>query len=135
MKFRRILTKSVPFPRTMDETSRDFINGLLTKDPKRRLGAGGVQEIKSHDFFAGIDWEKVQRKEVDPSIKPSLTNNVRFAFCIISHVIEIKDKEIDLTSYFIFCRLMSTILRPNSPINRLSSRLLIPILGFRTYFE
>lgn len=34
---------------------------------------GGVQEIKSHCFFEGIDWEKLYLKEVVPPFKPGIS--------------------------------------------------------------
>lgn len=35
----------------------DFIEGLLQLDPRKRLGANGVKEIKEHPFFEGINWD------------------------------------------------------------------------------
>ena len=38
----------------------DFINGLLSKNPKKRLGnKSGISEIKSHSFFRGLNWELI----------------------------------------------------------------------------
>ncbi|KAK9066031.1 hypothetical protein SSX86_015433 [Deinandra increscens subsp. villosa] len=53
--FYQILKKS---PELVGEPTplRDLIRKLLEKDPKRRLTAA---EIKGHDFFRGLDWEKV----------------------------------------------------------------------------
>lgn len=47
---------------------RSLMAGLLEPDPKKRLGGGGgdVEEIKSHPFFAGLDWDKVLRKGYEP---------------------------------------------------------------------
>ena len=59
-------------------TAEAAILSLLQKDPTLRLGHGagqgaaaGVLEIKSHPFFAGIDWEKLYRKELTPPFKPA----------------------------------------------------------------
>ncbi len=39
----------------------NFINGLLTKDPKRRYG---FEEIKGDAFFAGISFDDVLAKKI-----------------------------------------------------------------------
>ena len=33
--------------------AHDLISKLLTRDPKKRLGAKGAQEVKDHPFFSG----------------------------------------------------------------------------------
>jgi len=73
--FRRILSKKVPFPKTMDDTSRNFINALLSKDPSSRLGVKGVDDIKRNRFFAGIDWNAVSKLECKPPLKVALSSN------------------------------------------------------------
>lgn len=57
--------------------SKDIIDKLLEPDPKKRLGSGtnganGVQDIKNHPFFEGIDWEKIRK--MDPPIVPDPPN-------------------------------------------------------------
>lgn len=53
--FYRILSKT---PELVGEPNplRDLIRKLLEKDPKQRIC---VAEIKGHNFFKGVDWEKV----------------------------------------------------------------------------
>ena len=43
--------------------AKDFIQRLLSLDPSNRLGANGVEEVKEHPFFAGIDWDAVTTTE------------------------------------------------------------------------
>jgi len=74
--FRRILTKRVPFTKDLDETSKSFIGGLLTKDPSQRLGAKGIEEIKNHKFFADIDWAKVAERKYKPPIQPIVASDI-----------------------------------------------------------
>lgn len=70
---KRILTKRVPFPKTLDPTSRDFIAALLNKDPMLRLGAHeGATEIKRAKFFDGIKWDAVERRELAGPVKPKI---------------------------------------------------------------
>jgi serine/threonine-protein kinase RIM15 len=35
---------------------------LLELDPKKRLGANGIQEIREHPFFKGIVWDKIMEE-------------------------------------------------------------------------
>ena len=43
----------------MSETAQDLIQKLLCENPDERLGANGVEEIKSHPFFENIDWDNL----------------------------------------------------------------------------
>uniref|UniRef100_A0A7E4V8S0 Ribosomal protein S6 kinase n=1 Tax=Panagrellus redivivus TaxID=6233 RepID=A0A7E4V8S0_PANRE len=67
---KRILNKRVPFPKTIDESAKSLISGLLEKDATIRLGAKGVIEIKNHPFFKGINWEMVEARKMPPAIRP-----------------------------------------------------------------
>jgi len=35
------------------------MKSLLTLAPEERLGSSGVEEVKNHGFFAGIDWDRI----------------------------------------------------------------------------
>lgn len=54
------------------DDARDFIRRLLNKDPSKRLGSGptGIDAIKAHKFFNGIDWAKLANKEMDAPYQP-----------------------------------------------------------------
>jgi hypothetical protein len=46
---------------------------LLNRDPSRRLGVNGAQDIKNHPFFARhIDWKKLMAKKIQPPFKPAV---------------------------------------------------------------
>lgn len=51
---------------------------LLTKNPAQRLGCvaseDGETAIISHPFFNGIDWEKLNRRELEPPFKPRIVS-------------------------------------------------------------
>jgi len=59
---------------SLSPAARSFIKGLLTVDPRRRLACGpaGWSEVKSHPFFAKVDWVALQHKACRPPIKPDL---------------------------------------------------------------
>ena len=59
MMYQRILTDPLNFPLDMPSEARSVMTGLLQRDPIRRLGANGGEEIKRHPFFAKyIDWNR-----------------------------------------------------------------------------
>jgi protein-serine/threonine kinase len=72
--YKNIAFGKVRFPRdTLSQEGRSFVKGLLNRNPKHRLGAtDDAEELKSHPFFADIDWEALQKKLISPPFKPKL---------------------------------------------------------------
>ena len=54
----------------ISKEAKNIISRLLEKNPGRRLGKNGVNEIKSHPFFASIYFEMIKNKKVKPPYKP-----------------------------------------------------------------
>ncbi|MEE6473962.1 hypothetical protein FKM82_010227, partial [Ascaphus truei] len=54
---------SLNMPEYVSKEARSLIQQLLQFNPSERLGAGvaGVEDIKSHPFFAGVDWVELTR--------------------------------------------------------------------------
>jgi serine/threonine protein kinase len=61
-----ILSKPVPIPNYISPKAANLLTRLLEKDPSKRLGAGGITEIKGHKFFEGISWTTVYSRELSP---------------------------------------------------------------------
>ena len=49
-----------------------LLKALLIRDPALRLGSGadGAASIKRHPFFKGMDWKKLEAREVASKFKP-----------------------------------------------------------------
>ena len=64
------------FKSIKDIQALDLVNKFLKVDPEKRLGAGedGINEIKSHPFFKGIDWNSVKNKKLKPPFVPEKEN-------------------------------------------------------------
>lgn len=56
----KIVSCRYRLPLRIQPEERDFISGLLKKDPSERLN---FERIKSHEYFKDIDWQKVYKKE------------------------------------------------------------------------
>ncbi|KAE8155834.1 kinase-like domain-containing protein [Aspergillus caelatus] len=74
--YRKILQEPLTFPSTdiVPAAARDLLTRLLDRDPQRRLGANGAAEIKSHHFFANIDWRKLLQRKYEPSFRPNVVD-------------------------------------------------------------
>ncbi|KAF5104721.1 hypothetical protein DV453_005129 [Geotrichum candidum] len=72
--YKNIAFGKVRFPKdSVSAEGRDFVKGLLNRNPHLRVGAhGGAQELKRHAFFQGIDWIAMENKEIEPPFKPKL---------------------------------------------------------------
>ena len=57
----------------ISKEAEDILRKLIT-DPENRLGVNGADEIKSHPFFKGIDWNHIKQTLIPPLI-PDLKNN------------------------------------------------------------
>ncbi|KAG0257777.1 Serine/threonine-protein kinase MRCK alpha [Mortierella polycephala] len=74
--------KNLSFDKVTDISSecKDIITRLLARK-ENRLGKNGVEEIKAHPFFKGVDWDNI-RKAVPPFLPiietPDDTSNFRF---------------------------------------------------------
>lgn len=47
----------------------------MTKSPKQRLGYGaqGFEQLKSHAWFQGLDWNELENKTAVPPFIPNVT--------------------------------------------------------------
>eukprot|EP00435_Cladocopium_sp_Y103_P037424 s1026_g9.t2 len=75
--FHEILRADLKFPQWFEkQPSADdimsLIRGLLTRDPKKRLGAGheGYAKLKKHAFFRDLCWERLLGRELVPPFVP-----------------------------------------------------------------
>lgn len=78
MKIReKILKAKLVLPYFLSPDAKDLLTRLLRKEPKKRLGAcmpKDMHTIKNHRFFRKIQWAKLERREIEPPIKPLITD-------------------------------------------------------------
>ncbi|KAG7231342.1 hypothetical protein INR49_012182 [Caranx melampygus] len=68
-----ILKAKLGMPQFLSSEAQSLLRNLFKRNPANRLGAGpdGVEEIKRHQFFNTIDWNKLYRREIHPPFKPA----------------------------------------------------------------
>ncbi|ETS65012.1 hypothetical protein PaG_00463 [Moesziomyces aphidis] len=70
-----ILNDRCTFPDNVENlVSRETVScikSLLERDPRKRLGCrSGIDEFKTHAWFAGMDWPAMEAKQVPPPFEP-----------------------------------------------------------------
>ncbi|KAH9484172.1 cAMP-dependent protein kinase catalytic subunit 3 [Psilocybe cubensis] len=70
--YEKILNGQIHWPKSMDRLSRDLIKAFLNPDRTKRLGnmIGGPQDILDHPWFRGVDWDALERREINAPIIP-----------------------------------------------------------------
>lgn len=80
--YRRILSEDVKYPQTLNPVVVDLLQGLLMKDPSKRLGSSlvGIEAIKMHPWFASVDWQRLEARQVQPQFVPyfSCPTDIRY---------------------------------------------------------
>ncbi|MCJ1361074.1 serine/threonine protein kinase psk1 [Acarospora aff. strigata] len=73
----KILRQKLVLPYFLGPDAKDLLTRLLRKDPAKRLGGcmpRDLKTIKGHRFFRKIDWRALERREVEPPIRPLVTD-------------------------------------------------------------
>ncbi|KAL8933910.1 MAG: hypothetical protein Q9216_006159 [Gyalolechia sp. 2 TL-2023] len=72
--YKNIAFGKVRFPRdALSNEGRNFVKGLLNRNPRHRLGAvNDAEDLKAHPFFSDMDWTALANKMIVPPFKPQL---------------------------------------------------------------
>lgn len=75
--YRNICFGKIKFPRgAIGDDGKQFVKGLLNRNPKHRLGAkNDAQDLKDHAFFKDIDFVALSQKQLTPPFKPSVESD------------------------------------------------------------
>ena len=72
--YENILEGKIKFTSDFDDTSKSLRKHLLDKDISRRYGnlKNGVEDIKNHEFFKTMNWDKLLKQEIPADFIPKL---------------------------------------------------------------
>ncbi|KAN0087560.1 Protein kinase-like domain containing protein [Tylopilus felleus] len=103
--YQKILTDPLVFGPEIGSEARSILTSLLNRDPTRRLGVNGAEEIKKHPFFEKhIDFKKLLQKKIQPPFKPSVSSPVD-----VSNFDTVFTTEAPIDSYVDGSQLSSTV--------------------------
>lgn len=74
--FRRIQEAEPHYSDKLSETAKNLLQGLLTKDPTKRLGSSPDKLVRDHGWFNGINWEYLKLKKYQPPFKPKVNDDL-----------------------------------------------------------
>jgi hypothetical protein len=75
------LKGKVKFPRNFDKDAKSLVKHLLVADLTKRYGnlKGGANDIKTHRWFAQMDWDQLIQKKIVPIYKPVVKYTILLA--------------------------------------------------------
>lgn len=75
--FEKIKFSHPKYPMNLNPLTRNILEGLLQKDPTKRLGSKcDADEIKSHPWFQGINWNDLLHKKYEAPFIPAWNHDL-----------------------------------------------------------
>ncbi|XKL62646.1 hypothetical protein PGB90_002479 [Kerria lacca] len=73
--FWSICNEQPQYPRYLSAQAKSILISLLEKENTKRLGSLGCNsgdDVMAHDFFRGLEWARLERKDLEPPYKPKV---------------------------------------------------------------
>lgn len=76
--FEKIRKGTLEYPKYLSPRAQQLLRGLLTKDPRNRLGSGpnDANDIKSQAFFSEVNWDMLMKGDVAPPWDPQINGSL-----------------------------------------------------------
>ncbi|MBW0566232.1 hypothetical protein O181_105947 [Austropuccinia psidii MF-1] len=73
--YEKILACHLIFPQEFNPSAMDLVKKLLIADRSKRIGnlKGGINDIKDHDWFKGVDWNLLLQQLIPAPIIPKIS--------------------------------------------------------------
>ena len=72
-------------PDGFSNETADFINKLIQRKPKYRLGKDSINEVIEHPWFDEFDWENAKKKKLKAPYTPKIGDNFDKKYCLQSN--------------------------------------------------
>lgn len=60
-------------PDNYPQKAAEFVSKCLIREPGKRLGNNGIDDLKEHAWFKDFDWEALRNKTLKAPFIPNLT--------------------------------------------------------------
>lgn len=74
--FHKIKHSNPNFPKHISNSTKQFLEQLLEKDPSKRLGVNGAQAIKDHPWFENVNWDYIYHKKYESFYIPKIKGDL-----------------------------------------------------------
>lgn len=87
------------YPDYLTPEAKDILARLLDVNESTRLGSGftGEADLKCHPFFAGIDWDKLEQRQIEPPVIPVVPEMREVSHPDLKSMMKYYDREAWLT--------------------------------------
>jgi serum/glucocorticoid-regulated kinase 2 len=51
---------------------KNLLSALLERNPQKRLGFNGAEEIKIHPFFKHVNWSALEKRQVKAPVREAI---------------------------------------------------------------
>lgn len=75
MLSKQVLLTRRDLPPNWSREALDFTNSLLQRKPGSRLGALGSEQVKSHPWLKGVNWQEIYNKQIPSPFLPPHSEN------------------------------------------------------------
>ena len=102
---KQVMIKAHEIPNGWSKEAADFINNLIQRKPNARLGYKGINEIKQHQWFNGLNWKDLYNMKIEAPFIPPDENNFDIKYLSKEDIIDEDEQEklekIKLTNEYI----------------------------------
>ncbi len=75
--FKDIKSIKIDYPKYLSKEAISLFKEIFVRDPDKRLGSGpkGTENLKSHSFFATVNWSHIDKKLIKSPFKPRINSD------------------------------------------------------------
>jgi len=90
LMYSKILASDISYPDYVSADAKSLLNALLVRDPEKRADG---KALKAHPFYKSIDWDALDKKEIEPEWIPPVKDELDISQVDESQLAEVGAEE------------------------------------------